>query len=93
MAAAVRLRCTRRSGKLAYTSVLRGTRYWPRRITREKGLQFVSSFVDPKGWRVGVTATFTNMGRAHGTLTVSGRNHKAGTCKSGTVRWSATLKT
>jgi trypsin len=93
MAAAGNLRCTRRSGTLAYSGVLRGARYWPRRITREKGLQFVSSLVDPRRWRVSVTATFTNVGRAHGTLTVSGSNRGDGTCKSGTVRWSATLKT
>jgi secreted trypsin-like serine protease len=85
------LRCTRRHRRVTYVITPKGSYYWPRRITADGGLGFSDSFLDANNWRYKFKATFTTTGRVTGTMSVTAKHQRYGTCTSGTVRWSATI--
>ena len=87
----VQLRCTRLSSLLTYTSQPTGSRYWPRSIASGGGFRFKTAFRDRRGWEVRMQARFANDGTATGEVTITGSNRSDGTCRSGTVRWTAKL--
>jgi secreted trypsin-like serine protease len=88
MSVEVKMSCTRHRGGLAFRLKPTGRELWPKRL--KSALDFVSSFQDSKHWYYVVHATFTKAGAAKGTLSISGKNARYGSCKSGTVHWSAT---
>ena len=83
------LRCTSpRHRQLAFQiSPLSGGRMWSFNTTA--GLGFSHTFTDNHGARYSVAGRFSAPGRGSGTLDVYWRTHKYGTCRSGTVSWSA----
>jgi hypothetical protein len=86
----VQLRCTRLKHLLTYTIAPRGGSYWPRRITQNKGRGFKDTLTF-HGWRVVLGTYFWTNGKAKGSVTVAGSNKADGSCRTGTVRWTAKI--
>ncbi len=81
------MRCTRHRGLVRYQLRPEGHNLWPERLKDRLDLDY--SFRDSKHWRYVVHAAFTTGGAVNGTLNVVGGSSSYGSCRSGTVHFSA----
>lgn len=78
------LSCTRHS-RLFYTIA----DHTPLPLDTHDGLGFDQVFFDEQGTRYHVEGLFTTTGMASGTIDISWRTRRYGTCRSGTIDWHA----
>lgn len=83
----VYMRCTRHLGLVRYELRPDGNKLWPKRLKDRFDLAY--SFRDSDHWRYVVRAVFTTGGAVSGTLNVAGVSSSYGSCRSGTVHFSA----
>ncbi|MBV9817494.1 MAG: serine protease [Solirubrobacterales bacterium] len=79
-----RLACTRH--RPLYHQITRGVRWT---LNTAGGMGFTHRFTDPTGTHYALGATFTTRRTVQGTMRITWRTRRYGTCASGLVRWHA----
>ncbi len=87
----VTLHCTRLSIPKLYKVEPHGARYWPHRLSASGRWALNDHFTLSGGWHVNLRIRFTGVGRASGSIMVSGADGRDGVCRSGTISWDASL--